>query len=241
LPIVLPVSEYNTTPKPCPTPEYVDNRWLSTYGRYRIFYSDLAEKTAQNYLPIDGLIYPTNSIYLTNKSYFTFLRRYSRIHHMLRAKERRFMMLRWMLIGMLTFFTQVAWGAELTRSKALELLDQWNAKWLSEQCRLAPALATKPEFVALKDRQYCKGKFVVTGIQPQSPTAASVEFHTEWVIDKAWLQSWLDAMQKLQQRLAQLPVQRSCDIPSKDGRICWSGDIHGEILQMDIFMANNKY
>jgi len=113
-------------------------------------------------------------------------------------------------------------GTDLSRSKAEELLQKVTADWLSQQCSLAPSklLGGKPEFASLKGQSYCRMKITVTGIRTTSPTEAIVEWAAAGEVNQAFIKQWLEAMNKLKDRLTHLPPEKYSNMPFTIGGSC---------------------
>src|SRR5437867_4037618 len=103
-------------------------------------------------------------------------------------------------------------GTDLSRSKAEELLQtaKGNANWLSQWCRLAPMLTRKPEFESIKNESWCRMKITVSGIRTTSPTEAIVQWVAVGEVNQSLVKQWISGMNKLQDRLKNLPAQKYC-------------------------------
>lgn len=92
-------------------------------------------------------------------------------------------------------------GKNLSRDKAAEIVTREYTDKLGRLCQLNAALATKPEFAALKQEPICTARVEVTGIRKVSESESAVEFSVVREPRSAVAKQWLTAFDALTSRL----------------------------------------
>lgn len=137
---------------------------------------------------------------------------------------------------------------DISRGKAESILEEaFKGRTFSEQCK-APSWRLKPEFAHINQSgSFCTiSKIVVVGIKKTSAAEALVEFRIVETADSATLQSWLDATQKLEARLLNLPIMKvkaECGMSCR-GMHVWGftdpsdGEVFGSSFPADFINSN---
>ena len=92
-------------------------------------------------------------------------------------------------------------GKNLSRDKAAEIVTREYADQLGRLCQLNGAVATKPEFAALKQEPVCTARVEVTGIRKVSEIESVVEFSVVREPRSPVAKQWLSAFDALASRL----------------------------------------
>jgi hypothetical protein len=93
----------------------------------------------------------------------------------------------------------------LTESKAEAILNNTYSAKLESICALDKALSGYPEFVSMKDENFCKARFVITDISYISHSAVNTAYKIVITPEQEASRKWLDAIDRLEGRLKDSP------------------------------------